>query len=135
MKAADRRGRGTRGQASILVAIFVAAALLVGVLRYLVLGDIPPAAKAVEGLVWGLGTLVVGMVLATLASATLGGADSAPSPRRRSAGSSRGVSAEELNAIESELPEQEKPEFGGVHGRPPEEMAEAIRKMAAGDGL
>lgn len=127
--------RGDRGQTSILVTVFIAAALVVGILRYLALGDLPPVSKAVEGLVWGLGTLVVGMVLAMLASATIGAGD-APSPlTRRTSGASKGVSPEELNAIESELPEQEKPEFGGVHGRPPEEMAEAIRKMAGGDGL
>lgn len=127
--------RGARGQTSILVAIFVAAAILVGTLRYLALGDLPPITKVVEGLVWGLGTLVVGMVLAMLASATIGAGNGVSAPTRRSTDAFKGVSPEELNVIESELPEQEKPEFGGVHGRPPEEMAEAIRKMAGGDGL
>ncbi len=129
------RGRDQeRGQAILFILIALVVGFLVGGIRFLKLGDISFTAKMGETLLWGLGSAVVALLMSGLASLVISRADHLPQPRRRE-GASRAVAPEELSAIESELPERERPEFGGVHGRPPEEMAEMIRKMAGGDGV
>lgn len=127
----ERIGGGERGQALPVIVVFLLAGLVVGVLRFLALGDLPWLTKAAESLLWATGTVVAGLVVAGLFAIAFGGEKGLPA----TSGSARAVPPEELNSIESELPERERPQLEGVRGRPPEEMAEAIRKMARGDDV
>lgn len=123
-----------RGQAIPVILLVLVVGLIVGGLRYFKLGDLPFSTKLIETMFWGMGTVVIGLVLAGVTSVIVRQSEMMATPRRREGGA-RAVTPEELSAIESEVSEKERPEFGGVHGRPPEEMAEMIRKMAGGDDV
>jgi hypothetical protein len=127
------RRRGAAGQAFLPYLFLFGFAVLVAGLRFWRLGDLPLTRKSIESIVWFLGVLLMGGVLLQLVIVSLrsGAARmSYTSPRPRP-GQEGPVSAEDLSVLESEIPEVESPEISGLQGKPPEELAEALRSLSS----
>ncbi|RMH58460.1 MAG: hypothetical protein D6679_04500 [Candidatus Hydrogenedentota bacterium] len=108
-------------------------ALIAGAVRWIQMGDLSPQAKALESGLIAVAVLGVGVVIQIILLTLEGGKASSAPVRSRGGPTKTDISSirpEELANIESELPEVEKPEVTGVHGRPPEELAQVLREMA-----
>lgn len=124
-----------KGSTLVFLLIFLGLGILVASIRYVQLGDLRPSAKIVESAVWGMAVLLVGVVFSGTIKLLIGpaGESSRRPDRSKERSESRAVKPEELNEIEGEADETERPSVEGVKGQPPEELADVIRKMSESD--
>jgi hypothetical protein len=128
-----RRHTRDAGQLLLLYLFLLAFALLIAALRFWRLGDLSLTRKFLESSGWFVGVVLMGGSLLHLLQISLqpGSARSAYPAARMRPGSQAPVSAEDLSVLESEIPEVESPEISGLQGKPPEELAEALRSLSS----
>lgn len=131
------RSSGARsGQVSvIIVLILFFFSVILAALRFWRLGDLSPHRKFIEAFLWFLGSFGAGLALVKGLLAVLlpGGGSSMSASSYDVMRDVRNLKPEELTSLESELPELDRPEVSGMMGKPPEELAEALRKLSESD--
>lgn len=130
------------GDAAPLYLLLILVAMTAAALRFFRLGDLSLMRKILESSIWFVVVMILGgsllqLFLASIKTGSRSQAYSgARSPaQRRSAPSTspRPVTAEDLSVLESEIAEVESPELAGLQGKPPEELAQAVRSLSGRD--
>lgn len=134
MTISDAGRRGASSATLLLSFVLVVVATGVAAIRFTNLGDLSSTRKISEALLWGLAVILLGSIFIKcvgliFASGTEVAADSG---EMMSAGGGS-VGSEGLAGYESEVPEMAVPELDGVKGRPPEELASALRNLSNSD--
>lgn len=103
-----------------------------GAIRFWYLGDLSLSSKLMESGFLAAAITVIGGLVGKSISVFF-----APS---FGAGNNAGLNKEiqsfrpeDLALLENEVPEIDRPEVSGIMGRPPDEMAQMLRKMSAGE--
>ena len=117
----------------VLLLLLFFFAVAVAILRFWRLGDLSPNRKFIEALIWFLGTYVAGLGGIKVLQALLLPSGEMPMSSHDVMQEARALRPEQLTSLESELPEMDRPEATGLTGRPPEELAEALRKLSESD--